>query len=318
MPTKNIECQLAQGQIGRYLNGERFSPQAITQLEAHVADCDECSELVTRRRQALMAMLGEGATHAAVMAPTGPTKPVEPEAPATSSAKDRLMAKLKQAETPGAQVNDQVAPTGNPATRLFGELIRSKPLLYCAGLAAVLAAMSYYSKTALKAFGPTAESYAVETPHTYHTSSTPTPPVPATSDPKPPAAGRIAVVPLKTPGKPIARTADATPIDDGLDDLTEETAPKTANASDHALKLRHKAKNISIRRRVSKELRLSSIHKIHRTARTHRIVPRRHHRYDNDQLSRPKSHGHTSHWTRPSKSVGTIRIYDAEGRSVTQ
>lgn len=59
MATKTLECQLIQGQIGRYLNGERFSPSAIVQLEAHVSGCDDCSELVERRRQVLLETLQE-------------------------------------------------------------------------------------------------------------------------------------------------------------------------------------------------------------------------------------------------------------------
>jgi hypothetical protein len=57
MSIKNLECQLAQAQIGRYIAGDRISVAAVTQLEEHIAECDDCRAVLIERKQALLAML---------------------------------------------------------------------------------------------------------------------------------------------------------------------------------------------------------------------------------------------------------------------
>ena len=61
MPVKNIECQIARGQIGRYLAGESLSDEALKQLEGHIVGCPECKGALMQRRESLQAMLDEPA-----------------------------------------------------------------------------------------------------------------------------------------------------------------------------------------------------------------------------------------------------------------
>jgi hypothetical protein len=147
MPTQNIECQLAQGQIGRYINGDRFSTEAVKQLESHIAECDDCSQLLSKRREAVIAMLG-GRAQAVVQ--------TEVPSPAATAAV-KLLRAITKGETPtelqtvtrAAAAVEQVKPKLLPS--LF-----TKPVLYCAGLAIVLMGMSYLSRGATKVFGPNA------------------------------------------------------------------------------------------------------------------------------------------------------------------
>lgn len=53
-PIETVEdfaCQLAGNQLARYLAGERLSPEAVAQLESHVASCARCRERVLNRRE---------------------------------------------------------------------------------------------------------------------------------------------------------------------------------------------------------------------------------------------------------------------------
>lgn len=70
MPVSSFECQIARGQIGRYLDGGVLSPQAMKGLEEHLAECPDCKALVARRRTELLGQLGgEAPTHAVVAMP---------------------------------------------------------------------------------------------------------------------------------------------------------------------------------------------------------------------------------------------------------
>jgi hypothetical protein len=289
MPTKNIECQLAQGQIGRYLNGERFSAQAIKQLEAHVAECDECSELVTRRRQALMTMLGEGTARAAVMTEARPTSTQ------SETAAERLISSLgkAQAKEPLAQetVLPRIEDTPAPSkVKLLGQAFNSKPLMYCAALAAVLLAMSYFSKDALKTFGPTADTSSILKNAPALVPVKPTTPPVNTSAPEVPAP--VAKVAPKRVAKP------------------HPVAPVKSVAKLHH-KIRRKPRIVAHRatiRRSPRRLRASHPHRVHRVIRSDD---------DDDEpvRVRPKARIHR-HTASPTKS--TIRIYDPSGRTLSQ
>jgi hypothetical protein len=143
MRTKDIECQLAQGQIGRYLNGDRFSDVAVQQLEAHIAECEECTALLAERKKAVMAMLGEVATTRAAVhmeVPNPTPKPAE-----------KLIAVLSK-----TQVNLKESSVERPRPKATFTTFFPKPVLYMGALALVLMGMSYFSRGAIKAFGPTA------------------------------------------------------------------------------------------------------------------------------------------------------------------
>lgn len=71
MPVSDFECQIARGQIVRYLDGGALSSVALTGLEEHLAECPGCQDAVARRRAALLGALGnEAPTRAVVSLPT--------------------------------------------------------------------------------------------------------------------------------------------------------------------------------------------------------------------------------------------------------
>jgi hypothetical protein len=291
MPTKNIECQLAQGQIGRYLNGERFSAQAITQLEAHVAECDECSELVTRRREALMTMLGEGATRAAVMTNAGPSSTPEKDGIKTPQRK-------AIAAEPRSAVPIESAPEPTPSKlKSFAKAMNSKPLLYCGGLAAVLVAMSYFSKDILRPLGPTADASSI-----LKGSSAPAPKVVA------PVSAIVAPVAAVVKAPTVVATPTASADSDG-ETPSLEVAPE-APVRRHVRvrpKIRKKARLVAHRARV-RRVRTPKIHRIQRRIRQN----------DDDDAPtriRPKVRFH-HHVASPAQSA--IRVYDADGRSISR
>lgn len=57
MQTENLECKIAQAQMGRYLGGEGLSSEAIANLEFHVKACKGCKEAIQERRKALESVL---------------------------------------------------------------------------------------------------------------------------------------------------------------------------------------------------------------------------------------------------------------------
>jgi hypothetical protein len=50
MQVQDIQCQIAQTQIGRYLGGEAFDAETLRQLNEHISGCSKCKEFVNSRR----------------------------------------------------------------------------------------------------------------------------------------------------------------------------------------------------------------------------------------------------------------------------
>jgi hypothetical protein len=317
MPTKNIECQLAQGQIGRYLSGERFSPQAIKQLESHVADCEECSALVTRRRQALMNMVGEGATRAAVMAP----KKEEADQSA-AGAQERLISALSEARIEESTPSPRETPEHEKKIGFLAKKLSSKPLLYGAGLAAVLLAMSYFSRGALKTFGSTAaesssfkdapainEKPSVAKPHL-----TPL----GTNLPSNLASSSSASAVKTNPTQPIAEESGSAPANSSVSKPSFNEGPSSESApikaTRRAFRKGHRHSALLKPHRLHATVRL----RVHRTALKVRSIERRHlqpkriRSVEYVRMSLPAKARHRL--TSPTHS--TIRVYDAQGRSL--
>lgn len=173
MRTQNIECQLAQSQLNRYLAGEPFSETAVRQLEEHVNECPACTLLIAQRKQALLAeSKSQPATHAAAHVPgddgedsheesgmprflvnairskkapkapdsdqpTSETKPAKPTAKRTAPAKPT---------TNAAVIHDEREPAATKGAYL-------KPLIYSIALGAVLIGMSSIMKDPTRLFG---------------------------------------------------------------------------------------------------------------------------------------------------------------------
>ena len=186
MQVENIECQIAQAQIGNFLAGSGLSPEAMEQLEEHIAGCANCKTVLNERRSELKAML------------TGQKAVVdfekiakEAEATKTNSISTALRKKsLQQMLEPKPE---PVKPT--PVPQAFAAVMAEaaakpvdapkpakkpsqlKPLLYSLGLAGVLIGMSYFSGNIAQLFGPklaasTATAEKVDTPATTTTPAT--------------------------------------------------------------------------------------------------------------------------------------------------
>lgn len=190
MQVENIECQIAQAQIGNFLAGSGLSPEAMEQLEDHIAGCANCKTVLNERRSELKAML------------TGQKAVVdfekiakEAEATKTNSISTALRKKsLQQMLEPKPE---PAKPT--PVPQAFAAVMAEaaakpvetpkpakkpsqiKPLLYSLGLAGVLIGMSYFSGNIAQLFGPklvasTATVEKAETPATTPDSTPVTPP----------------------------------------------------------------------------------------------------------------------------------------------
>jgi hypothetical protein len=161
MRVQNIECQLAQGQINRYLAGDRLSETALSQLEAHVDECPDCKLHLEEKRKTLQAILGgsaptppaeaPAATHAVVEMPTaGPRNFINLLANRVNKSDESPAPKpqriKKEAIRADTVIEDRREPA--PATNVY-----VKPLIYSAGLALVLIAMSTIMKDPTRILG---------------------------------------------------------------------------------------------------------------------------------------------------------------------
>lgn len=176
MQLQKIECQIAKGQIGRYLAGHPLSDEAVGQLEAHIADCDECRGYVGQRRAALQEML-------------------QSDSPAPASKRSGLLDLIRKQMLSRGVVHAvaQAAPNAKSSV--------AKPLIFSAALALVLIGMSYLSKNLGSMTGPKAAP-AVETPKPIPTPAPPIRPVRSAANPKPkPKAKPVAVQP-QPPAQP--------------------------------------------------------------------------------------------------------------------
>ncbi|GEM_PF-5070364 len=163
MPVSNFECQIARGQIGRYLSGGVLSPQAMRGLEEHLDECPSCKALVAERRAALIDQLdGSAPTHAVVSMPSQAPKAAPRENPLVAALRARSTS--EEDEAPKSRVSapryaKPVATAGVPAaleepsvakeTKRSGPTMKplmGKPLALTAVLAVVLIAMSYLTK----------------------------------------------------------------------------------------------------------------------------------------------------------------------------
>jgi len=154
MPVETIECQIVQAQLGRYLSGEAFSNEALSQLENHIADCTICRQEVAVRRATLQALLGPATPNAG-----------RPEA-LIGALRESQAASTKTIPTHALveqSVKEQMAPESVSPSPTSKRL--SKPLIYGSALALVLVAMSYIGNNPTSVFGDrAATSSRTETP----------------------------------------------------------------------------------------------------------------------------------------------------------
>lgn len=145
MRLKNIECQLAQGQIGRYLAGTDMSPEAVSQLELHIAECGDCSEFIEVKRRALKEIANQSKAVAFIEADEKP------------DAAEALVQILQEKSTPGEkpavlETKREPAPT---------KPIHWKAFIYSGALGLVLLLMSHFTANPTALFGERAADKVV-------------------------------------------------------------------------------------------------------------------------------------------------------------
>lgn len=164
MPVQNIECQLAQGQIARYLSGDSFPTAVVTELEKHIAECEHCQEIVAQKKAMLQAMmrLQDAKPAKAVIQIAEEEEEEEPETvveeapkakakekakPSRQSLSQKLIERIAEAhETQSSKAETVREPADKK--KIFG-----KPLVYSVALAALMVGMSYVMKDPTRLFG---------------------------------------------------------------------------------------------------------------------------------------------------------------------
>ena len=159
MSTQSFECQIARGQISRYLGGDSFSPEALVQLEAHVSGCPACKLHLGERKSALQSMLGQPSTPAETERAPAPEEvvrvsQVSPPSPQSPKERTGILALLGLV---GLKIVPK--PQSVPAPATVGTSPQPpawKPIAYSVALAMVLGAMSLASRNMDRILGPKA------------------------------------------------------------------------------------------------------------------------------------------------------------------
>lgn len=156
MSTRSFECQIARGQISRYLAGDSFSSEALSQLEAHVSGCPDCKHYLGERKSALQSMLGKPQIPAEpehAPAPeaiaTPQNRPVEPKAATSVPSMLRAPGLAQMLLSLFGKKGDRgVSSPSQPAAW--------RSVAYSVALAMVLGTMSLASRNMDRLFGPKA------------------------------------------------------------------------------------------------------------------------------------------------------------------
>ena len=163
MQVKNIECQIAQAQLRRYLTGEDMPNVVVGELETHLKNCPECMDAAQTLRESLKGVLSRKISG----------KP-EPKvvAPVAKRLEEPVLKQLAQREEPAPAVSHAVVQTpadvlNQPDSDFKPTNIKKgsnmKTLAYSGALALVLVLMSTVFKNPTTLFGPRASSIVPDT-----------------------------------------------------------------------------------------------------------------------------------------------------------
>lgn len=159
MQTQNIECQIAQAQLRRYLTGEDLPYALVADLEAHLKNCPSCMEVARQKRDSLKGILVSEITGKPHVQPT-------PKAAPTMKARE-----IKQAIEQGKAVIQNPADVFAMPDEAFkiekrkkAKSGNSKTIIYSVCLATILVLMSTVFKDPTKLFGPRAATIKKDTP----------------------------------------------------------------------------------------------------------------------------------------------------------
>lgn len=167
MQVENIECQIAQAQIGNFLAGSGLSDEAITQLEEHIAGCAHCKAALADKRNELKALLNPERAVVDFEAIHREAKSLQAKSISTALRKKSLQQLVEPEATPEPTKEPELdyasiaayleakkkaeAPTSKVKSASYW-----KPLAYSLGLGAVLVGMSLFSDNIASIFGPKA------------------------------------------------------------------------------------------------------------------------------------------------------------------
>ncbi|MBI5707510.1 MAG: zf-HC2 domain-containing protein [Armatimonadetes bacterium] len=153
MPVENIECQIAKGQMSRYLAGDSLSPEMAVELRAHIAECPGCAETLQKKREILQTMLSGSGGRIAIEAPASQASPTAPrdssDEPSSTPPMNRISAMLLE-----RLAKTQAAP--HAVARLEDRPRAAqywKPLIYSGALALVMLGMSFIMRDPTRLFG---------------------------------------------------------------------------------------------------------------------------------------------------------------------
>lgn len=249
MPVTNIECQIARGQISRYVAGDRFSQEAVNQLEGHIAECPHCKRFLSERRAALQSMLGGAPSPKAVIEVAVPDEPASPaarlqealkqvslETPAEPKARP-AMPKKEKAEAPAKPKREaKTAPSAPKSERSVSSASFTKPAIYALALAVVVIGMNAFTKASGSILGPKAASAGLFNsiaPATTPTSANPTPESATVTPSKPTdAAGTTETTsPAPTVPAPTVATVNASEASAATDATDSATLEEPVEAN---------------------------------------------------------------------------------------
>lgn len=152
MAVQNIECQIALGQMSRYLSGDALAADVEDELKAHIARCSSCASALEHRRVLLQAMLGANVAVAPEHSPDAEEPSETPRG--NGRAKARLGKNLfAEAVVRSARDNTNAGdePALSPPTATHTPYW--KALAYSAALALVMVAMSFLMRDPTRLFG---------------------------------------------------------------------------------------------------------------------------------------------------------------------
>ncbi len=174
MQVKNVECQIAQAQMRRYLVGEEMPKAVVGDLEAHLKGCADCMAAAQLERESLSSVLTNRITGQS-------RKPASPDAPSPQSPIPFATKFAPKKLQPGkaaiqAPVDILDTPDEQFAPKPKKKSIDLKTVAYSVGLALILVLMSTVMKDPTAIFGPRASEATTDTPQAAADPAETTPP----------------------------------------------------------------------------------------------------------------------------------------------
>ncbi len=159
MQTQNIECQIAQAQLRRYLMGDDLPYALVADLETHLKHCPGCMEIARQKRESLKGVLASEITGRKFSQPTvqkTPTKQRENLREAISAGTAAVQSPTDVFSLPDSEFKIEKQKKVKVHSR--------KTIYYSIGLAVMLVLMSTVFRDPTKLFGPRAATIQKDTP----------------------------------------------------------------------------------------------------------------------------------------------------------